>query len=352
MAETGVDITGNEGEAAAIEAVPADLGVVLAAAGSSQRLGFDKLFTPVLGKTVFQEGLERIIASPRVAEIVVAVAAHNEETVRRLIEKSPKPIRVVLGGAERQDSVIAGLAALDPAIEYVMIQDAARPFVTHELIERVLAEAKVHGAAVCGHPVIDTLKETEDGQTVLRTVDRSRIWAVQTPQIFYRPFLAEAYAAINAGGHAVTDDTAAMEAMGRPVALVRHDDLNLKITRKADWEIGIRQFFPIDDDIKVAADLRKLVHDFSNQVTSLLGFAYLLDADCPEDSPLKNSINCLNESVQRCHEITLTLQRYGRELHAKKTGLQQGLTNPVPKVAAKTADAALTPQEIARLSGS
>jgi len=351
MAETGVDITGNENEGAP-QPVAADLGVVLAAAGSSQRLGFDKLFTPVLGKTVFQEGFEQIVASPRVAEIVVAVSAHNEETVRRLTEKSPKPVRIVLGGAERQDSVIAGLAALDPALEYVMIQDAARPFVTPELIERVLAEAKVHGAAVCGHPVIDTLKETEDGQTVLRTIDRSRVWAVQTPQIFYRPFLAEAYAAINAGGHAVTDDTAAMEAMGRPVALVRHDDLNLKITRKSDWEVGIRQFFPIDDDIKVAGDLRKLVHDFSNQVTSLLGFAYLLDADCPEDSPLKNSINCLNESVQKCHEITLTLQRYGRELHAKKTGLHQGLTNPVPKVAAKIADAALTPEEIARLSGS
>ncbi len=352
MAETGVDMTGNEGETPAAARVAADLGVVLAAAGSSQRLGFDKLFTPVLGKTVFQEGLAQILASPRVAEVVVAVPPANEETVRRLIENSPKPIRVVLGGAERQDSVIAGLSALDPSLEYVMIQDAARPFVTSELIERVLEAARIHGAAVCGHPVVDTLKETEDGQTVLRTVDRSRVWAVQTPQIFYRPFLVEAYAAINAGGHAVTDDTAAMEAMGRPVALVRHDDLNLKITRKADWEVGIREFFPIEEDIKIAGDLRKLVHDFSNQVTSLLGFAYLLDADCPEDSPLKNSINCLNESVQKCHEITLTLQRYGREFHAKKTGLQQGISNPVPKVAPKAADGALTPEEIARLSGS
>jgi len=349
MAETGENITGSDGAA---EAIAPDLGVVLAAAGSSQRLGFDKLFTPVLGKTVFQEGLERILSSPRVAEVVVVVSSGNEEMVQRLVEKSAKPVRVATGGAQRQDSVIAGLAAIDPAIEYVMIQDAARPFVTPELIERVLEAAKVHGAAVCGHPVIDTLKETEDGQTVLATIDRSRVWAVQTPQIFYRPFLAEAYAAINAGGHAVTDDTAAIEAMGRPVALVRHDDLNLKITRKADWEVGIRQLFPLEDDIKVAAELRKLVHDFSNQVTSLLGFAYLLDADCPEDSPLKNSINCLNESVQKCHEITLTLQRYGRELHAKKTGLKQGIENPVPKPKeVKTPDAALTPEEIARLSG-
>lgn len=305
------------------------LGVVLAAAGASSRLGFDKLFTPVLGKTVFEFSLERILASPLVRQVVIVTSENNDESVRRLLPAQPPvPIEVVRGGAERQDSVSAGLAAIASTLDYVMIQDAARPFVTPELIEKVYNAAVEHGAAVCGHPSIDTLKVTEDATMVSHTVDRTKIWAVQTPQIFSRQLLIEAYAAVAAAGHAVTDDTAAVEALGRPVALVRHDGINFKITRRADWEAAIPILFPAQLDIDAMAHLRKLVHDFANQVTSLLGFAYLIEADCPEDSPMKPSIESLNESVQKCHEITLTLQKFARENHAKKVALQQGTLNP------------------------
>ncbi len=305
------------------------LGVVLAAAGSSRRLGFDKLFTPVLGKTVFQFGLDRILTSPLVRQIVIVTSEHNEEIVRRLLPaECDIPIEVVRGGAERQDSVSAGLAAIASSLDYVMIQDAARPFVTAELIEKVYQAALECGAAVCGHPSIDTLKVSEDGATVTHTVDRAKVWAVQTPQIFSRQLLTEAYAAVAASGHIVTDDTAAVEALGRPVALVRHDGLNIKITRKADWDAAMPALFPVESDIDAMAHLRKLIHDFANQVTSLLGFAYLIEADCPEDSPMKPSIESLNESVQKCHEITLTLQKFARENHAKKVSLQQGIQNP------------------------
>jgi len=311
------------------------LGVVLAAAGSSRRLGFDKLFTPVLGKTVFQFTLERLLASPDVAQVVVATSAENLPVVQGFIASSNpggKPVAVVAGGAERQDSVMAGLKALDPALDYVLIQDAARPFLSPELIASVFAAAQEHGAAVCGHPSIDTLKEVrEEGgeiRAVARTLDRSRIWAVQTPQIFRRSLLVEAYAHVAASGGSVTDDTAAVEALGKPVVIVKSDAFNGKITRKADWDVALRQLFPFDDDVQIGAEMRKLIHDFNNQLTSLMGFAYLLDCDCPEDSPMKSSITAVNEAVTKCHEISLALQKRVREFHSQKTAFNQSLTDP------------------------
>ncbi len=328
------------------------LGVVLAAAGSSRRLGFDKLFTPVLGKTVFQFTLERLLASPDVAQVVVATSAENLPVVQGFIaapHPGGKPVTVVAGGAERQDSVMAGLKALDPALDYVLIQDAARPFLSPELIASVFAAAREHGAAVCGHPSIDTLKEvSEEGgdvRAVARTLDRSRIWAVQTPQIFRRSLLVEAYAHVAATGGSVTDDTAAVEALGKPVVIVKSEAFNGKITRKADWDVALRQLFPFDDDVQIGAEMRKLIHDFNNQLTSLMGFAYLLDCDCPEDSPMKSSITAVNEAVTKCHEISLALQKRVREFHTQKTAFSQsltdpdGVTTPVSPLAAATAAA-------------
>ena len=325
------------------------LAVVLAAAGSSRRLGFDKLFTPVLGKTIFQTCLERIMASPRVQQIVIVSGPDNEPTIARLLPPEAQrsiPIQIVPGGAERQDSVRAGLAAVDPALGYVMIQDAARPFVTPELIEKVFAAAKAHGAAVCGQPSIDTLKhvteaDAADGtRAVVQTLDRALIWGVQTPQIFSRQLLLDAYAAVAAAGQQVTDDTAAVEAFGKPVVIVPNNDLNLKVTRKTDWEIAVRSLFPVSEDVAMAGELRKLIHDFCNQMTSVLGFTYLIDADCPADSPMKPSIESLNESVQKCHQITLTLQKFARETHSRRTAIQQGMENPVAE--AKEAKSSLS----------
>ncbi|MDE1171292.1 MAG: 2-C-methyl-D-erythritol 4-phosphate cytidylyltransferase [Verrucomicrobium sp.] len=313
------------------------LGVVLAAAGSSRRLGFDKLFTPVLGKTVFQITLERILASPQVRQVVVVTSAGKEEAVAALLPADPAvPIRVIPGGAERQDSVAAGLAAVDPGLDYVMIQDGARPFLDAPLIDKVFAAAREHGAAVCGHPSIDTLKEANPDGTVSRTLDRAKVWAVQTPQIFSRSLLSEAYAAVKAAGQSVTDDTAAVEFLGRPVALVQNDGVNMKITRRADWEIGLPQFFPLADDVAAATELRKMAHDFSNQVTSILGFAYLLEADCPAESPLRAHVAGLADSVQKCHEITLRLQNFSRDLYARKAELQQSIEAPNQAPAAQS----------------
>jgi len=300
------------------------LGVVLAAAGSSRRLGFDKLFTPVLGRTVFQEGLRRILDSPLVAEVVVVTSADNQPVVARLLPPGA-PVRVILGGKERQDSVAAGLAAIDPALDYVMIQDAARPFVTPEVIEAVFAAAREYGAAVCGYPSIDTLKETDDQKTVARTVDRARIWAVQTPQIFSRKLLLEAYAAVAARGQSVTDDTAAVEALGRPVALVRHDGLNFKITRPSDWELGWRQLFPLDAEVEENRATREHLHTMNNHLAALIGFARVVAEQCPAGSPLRGTVDILKEAAEQADEAALAFQRHLRGAQLRKEELRDAL---------------------------
>ena len=124
------------------------------------------------------------------------------------------------GGKERQDSVWNGLEALSPGTEIVAIQDAARPCTSPALIAATVAAAREMGAAVAAQPVTDTIKESRDGKLIERTLDRSRLWAVQTPQTFRVDIIRRALAAVRQKGLLVTDDTAACELIGQPVQLV------------------------------------------------------------------------------------------------------------------------------------
>ena len=140
----------------------------------------------------------------------------------------------MVGGAERQDSVWNGLAALAPEAEIVAIQDAARPCTTAELIAATIQAAQETGAAVAAQPVTDTLKATDDGKTIARTVDRSKLWSVQTPQTFRVEVIRRALAAARAQNLNLTDDTAACELIGQPVRLVPSASPNPKVTVPAD----------------------------------------------------------------------------------------------------------------------
>jgi 2-C-methyl-D-erythritol 4-phosphate cytidylyltransferase len=145
-----------------------------------------------------------------------------------------KPFRLVIGGAERQDSVWNGLVALAPDTDLVAIQDAARPCTTAKLIEATIQAAQETGAAVAAHPVADTLKETDDGKTIARTVDRSKLWSVQTPQTFRVEVIRRAIAAARAKNLVLTDDTAACELIQQPVRLVKSAAPNPKVTVPGD----------------------------------------------------------------------------------------------------------------------
>ncbi|MCS7063417.1 MAG: 2-C-methyl-D-erythritol 4-phosphate cytidylyltransferase [Methylacidiphilales bacterium] len=219
------------------------LGAVIVAAGSSKRMGFDKLLTPIAGEPLLSHTLKAVTQCPSITSIVVVIRPETQNTIHSILStiQSPTPILLTHGGAERQDSVRLGITALPPDYPYVLIHDAARPFIDENLVQKVLQAAITCGAAVCGHPSRDTLKEINPDQppiTIHRTLDRSRIWAVQTPQIFYRPLIEKAYDFVHRNNLHVTDDTAAVELLGHPVQIVSHDRCNLKITTPDDWRLA------------------------------------------------------------------------------------------------------------------
>ncbi len=216
------------------------IGSVLVAAGSSTRLGgsVPKQFQFLGVRPLFIVSMDHLL--DLVDEIAVVVPpmhrALAEEQLRAagLMPGSGVPVvHLVDGGVRRQDSVRAGLQALSPGTEFVLIHDGARPFATSELAERVLAAARITGAAVPAVPVPDTVKREEDGE-VVATLDRSVLRLTQTPQGFRRELIEEAYEAL--GEREVTDDASVVELLGRPVAVVEGLPGNRKITRAGDLE--------------------------------------------------------------------------------------------------------------------
>jgi 2-C-methyl-D-erythritol 4-phosphate cytidylyltransferase len=161
---------------------------ILVAAGKGTRMGagVDKLFLEVAGRPVVAHTWQRFEDAKCIGEIILVVRKGMQKTFSQLAEAYhfKKPFHVVVGGAERQDSVWNGLRALSVASEIVAIQDAARPCTDAELIAATVKAAEESGAAVAAQPVTDTLKESADGRFIQRTLDRSRLWSVQTPQTF------------------------------------------------------------------------------------------------------------------------------------------------------------------------
>lgn len=196
----------------------------------------DKLFLEVAGKPVVVHTWQRFVQARDIDEIIVVVRDGMEGTFQELAAQYnlKKPFRLVNGGAQRQDSVWNGLQALSPASEIVAIQDGARPCTSEALISATIAAARETGAAVAGQPVTDTIKETSDGKTIARTLDRSRLWAVQTPQTFRVEIIRRALSIVREKGLQVTDDTAACELIGQPVRLVNSSTPNPKVTVPAD----------------------------------------------------------------------------------------------------------------------
>jgi len=296
------------------------LSAVVVAAGRSQRMGFDKLLTPLGGRPLLLHTLERLLLAGAPEEIILVIRpgsmAEMEATIAPLRDKGN--IRLVDGGAQRQDSVQAGLNAVSDASGYVMVHDAARPFVTKELIDTVLAAAKLSDAAVCGSPCSDSLKEVGEDGLVMQTIDRSRLWTVQTPQIFRTQLLRDAYKAALATGATFTDDTAVVESMGHPVRIVLYNGINLKVTTPADWSLAEAYLRGGEGEGSPGMLLRKQLHDMNNHLTPLLGYVYLLVNELPEDSRPKKFAKSVQTAAERCQATTANIQKYVRELFPKK----------------------------------
>lgn len=210
-----------------------DVAVLVPAAGAGVRLGpgAPKALRPLAGEPLLVHAVRRIAAAPSVHTIVVAAPAADVEKVRALLGRVAL-VTVVPGGAQRQASVAAALAAVPVGPEIVLVHDAARALTPPELMESVAEAVRSgHDAVIPVLPVADTIKEVGAGERVLGTVDRSALRAVQTPQGFRRSVLTAAHAS---AGDPLTDDAGLVEKQGVPVVCVPGSELALKITRPFD----------------------------------------------------------------------------------------------------------------------
>ncbi len=212
------------------------LSAIIVAGGSSRRMGFDKTFAILGTKPVVAHTLAAFEATASVTEIIVV---GREDRLRDLeeivsIAGCAKVARIVAGGARRQDSVVQGMAALGKAARFVAVQDAARPLVRPAQIERVFDAVQRQGAASLAAPVRDTLKRADADHFVTGGVERTDLYAMETPQIFARDLLRRAYEFVEKNALAITDDVSAVEALRHKVLLVPNDEPNFKITYPAD----------------------------------------------------------------------------------------------------------------------
>jgi len=211
---------------------------ILVAAGKGTRMGpnVDKVFLELAGAPVVAHTWKRFDACPEIDEIVLVVRAGMESAFADVARQCGlrKPFRFTTGGKERQDSVWQGLCAVPSGVDLVAIQDAARPCTAMRVILAAMSAARQTGAAVVAQAITDTIKESSDGRRAERTLDRSRLWAVQTPQVFRLETIRRALEEVRRRGLLVTDDTAACELIGQPVDLVVSPEPNPKVTRPAD----------------------------------------------------------------------------------------------------------------------
>ena len=207
---------------------------ILLAAGSGRRMGdsvTDKILAPLGGKPVFAHSAATFYRSGVVDFFVVTY--RDQRQLVELSAYAPTPTVFVRGGAERQDSVAAALAELPDDIRLVFIHDCARPLVREDQLVALHKIVRREGAVVLAHRVTDTIKEHR-GEGRLRTLDRSRLWAMETPQVFSRSLIARAYARVAARKLTITDDAAAVEALGHPIALLENPHPNPKLTTPTD----------------------------------------------------------------------------------------------------------------------
>lgn len=211
---------------------------IIAAAGSGRRMGreMNKVFLPLAGRPVLARTAAAMAACPEVDGLVVVVAPGEEAGAEAVLAAAglAKPWRVVAGGSERQHSVMKALAAVPEVCEYIVVHDGARPLVEPAAISAAIAAARAGGAAGVAVPVKDTIKEVDEAGFIAATPDRSRLWAIQTPQVFAAGLLRQAYAAAADAGVVATDDAALVERMGAKVIIVPGSYRNLKITTPED----------------------------------------------------------------------------------------------------------------------
>lgn len=216
--------------------------VIIPAAGQSSRFGGreKKPFVNVGGRAVWQRSAELFWTRDDVSKVYVVISPDDRELfeIRYRAAMVFANAQVVPGGAERFESVANALALIPDGVEFVAVHDAVRPLCPSNLIDGVFAAAQKHGAAMLAVPVADTLKRVNDQNQITETVSRAGLWSAQTPQVFRRDWLVEAYAMRSKLRQSITDDAQLVEAIGHPVFVVPSSPTNFKITTKDDLDLA------------------------------------------------------------------------------------------------------------------
>ncbi|WGV60332.1 2-C-methyl-D-erythritol 4-phosphate cytidylyltransferase [Brevibacillus brevis] len=215
-------------------------GVVIVAAGSGKRMGGqrNKLWLPLAGEPILAHTVRLFATHPDINEVVLVVSEADHAEVMTLISAEKLTVVVTMGGAERQDSVRNGLASLSANCDYVLVHDAARPFVTRKQISDMIKQVQQDQATIMAVPVKDTIKVVGANGLVESTPARESLWAVQTPQAFRMSLLREAHQAAGEAGKLGTDDAMLVEWLGHPVSIMQGSYENIKITTPDDLWFG------------------------------------------------------------------------------------------------------------------
>jgi 2-C-methyl-D-erythritol 4-phosphate cytidylyltransferase len=223
--------------------MPGNAAVIIPAAGKSSRFGTreKKQFASLEGRPVWLRATELFWTRDDVTKVYLVIAPEDREEFRtrfgHLIAFANAD--VIEGGAERFDSVANALARIGESAEFIAVHDAVRPLTPHAVIDAVFAAARKHGAAIPAVPVADTLKQVEPSTNrVVSTIPRDGLWQAQTPQVFRRDWIVEAYSRRNKFNEPITDDAQLVEALGHSVTVVPGSPLNFKITKNDDLDLA------------------------------------------------------------------------------------------------------------------
>lgn len=213
-----------------------DCAAIIVAAGSSRRMGMDKLSWSLGGASVLRRTVDAFLAATTIRSIVVVCPAERWG----LLEGADfsKPVQRADGGAERQDSVANGLAMIDPSIPLVAVHDGARPLVSPQDIDACVAAAREFRAASLARRATETMKRSNQAGFCIESVDRENLWCMETPQVFETALLYDACKHVTTCGLAVTDEVSAVQALGVKVKFVESLHPNLKITTPADLALA------------------------------------------------------------------------------------------------------------------
>ena len=214
--------------------------IVSAGKGSRMKANINKQFLKIRDKEVIAHTIDKFYNNKNIKEIIIVIREDEKEFFDENIIKKYryKNIKIAFGGKERQDSVYNGLKEVDENCEIVLIHDGARPFVSNEIIEKSIENAKKYNSAIVGVPVKDTIKIVNEDNDVVNTPNRSRLWSIQTPQVFDYSLIMKAHEKAKNDKYYGTDDSMLMEYLGYNVRVVEGSYNNIKITTPEDLKIA------------------------------------------------------------------------------------------------------------------